>query len=233
MKKVKKYIENLNLLSLLKRIMLLMFAMVLMYFGIACYYQAKLGTDPYSVLVDGEHYIMDISYGQVTNFNNFILFTIMLIFGRRFINIGTIINTLIAGALIDIFNTLIIKYIQPVSLVSSVVLLMLGIVALAVGLGLYIVADVGVGGLEFITLTISDKMGINLKWVRMALDIFVMTAGIILGGLAGNAPFEMIGIGTVLGAIGTGLIMKWVIRLSEPIKNWLGAIKKETKNEIS
>lgn len=53
---------------------------------------------------DGLHTFLNLSYGQVTNIINAVLFVLMLLFGRKYINIGTIINFVVAGVLIDAFN---------------------------------------------------------------------------------------------------------------------------------
>ncbi|MFR9208423.1 MAG: hypothetical protein ACLVKR_08920, partial [Lachnospiraceae bacterium] len=74
MQRVKDFVRSVNLSSIGKRSIFLAISVVFMYLGIACYYQCGLGTDPYSVMVDGLHTFLNLSYGQVTNIINAVLF---------------------------------------------------------------------------------------------------------------------------------------------------------------
>ena len=90
---MKKYFENLNYSSILKRALLLLIPVLLMPFGIACYYACGLGADPFSIFVDGEHVLLNWTYGQITLLNNVILLGMMLIWGRKYLGIGTVVTT--------------------------------------------------------------------------------------------------------------------------------------------
>lgn len=239
MDKVKNYILSHNASSFFKRLLVIGVALVLMNFGIACFYQCALGTDPFSVFVDGEHSLMNKTYGQVTNINNIFLFTFMLIFARKYIHVGSILGVLFSGYLIDLFNLLISTYFPGDVLWKQVLLLVLGLVTFAVSVGMYIVADMGVSALEAIPLVIGERTTINLRWLRVFEDVFFTIVGVILGVLAGRQVFSlqivdqanapMIGIGTIVGAFGTGPIMKWFMNVAqEPMDKWFGPLRKTT-----
>ena len=59
-------------------------------------------------------------------------------------------------------------------------------------------------------------------------DLGFMCIGILLGALAGRAIFgDLIDIGTLAGAFGTGPIMKWFMNLTEqPFQKWFGPLRK-------
>ena len=208
----------------------MMTALVLMNFGIACYYQCGLGTDPFSVFVDGEHSLFHMTYGQITNINNVFLFSFMLLFTRKHIHIGTIAGTLISGTLIDLFNWLISTCFPCNTLAAQIVMLLCGLVSFAVAVGLYITAQLGIGAIEAILLWLSEKTKINLRWLRIAEDLTFMCIGIVLGVLAGRAVFgDMIGIGTLAGVFGTGPIMKWFLNVTgSRFQTWFGPLRKDT-----
>lgn len=226
--KVKNYILSYNAGSFFKRFAVMVFSLVLMNFGIACYYQCGFGTDPFSVFVDGEHSLFQMTYGQVTNLNNVFLFSFMLIFARKYIHVGSIVGALISGALIDLFNWLLSTYFPGDTLAMQIILLVVGLITFAIAVALYIIAELGVSAVEAIPLWLGEKTKINLRWLRIGEDLGFMCIGILLGALAGRAIFgDLIGIGTLAGAFGTGPIMKWFMNLTEqPFQKWFGPLRK-------
>ena len=232
-KKIKAYLLSYNPASFTKRFFVMLFSLVLMNFGIACYYQCGLGTDPFSVFVDGEHSLFHLTYGQVTYINCIFLLTFMLIFTRKYIHVGTIVGTLISGALIDLFNWLIGTYFPGDTLTMQIILLLIGLVAFAVAVALYIIAELGISAVESLPLWLSEKTGINLRWLRIAEDLTYMCIGILLGSLAGRAIFgDLIGVGTLVGAFGTGPIMKWFMNVTDRrFQKWFGPLRKTAPEE--
>ena len=226
--KVKNYILSYNAGSFFKRFAVMVFSLVLMNFGIACYYQCGFGTDPFSVFVDGEHSLFQMTYGQVTNLNNVFLFSFMLIFARKYIHVGSIVGALISGALIDLFNWLLSTYFPGDTLAMQIILLVVGLITFAIAVALYIIAELGVSAVEAIPLWLGEKTKINLRWLRIGEDLGFMCIGILLGALAGRTIFgDLIGIGTLAGAFGTGPIMKWFMNLTEqPFQKWFGPLRK-------
>lgn len=239
--KIKNYILSYNAGSFVKRFIMVLLSMVVMNFGIACYYQCCLGTDPFSVFVDGEHALFGLSYGWCTNINNIFFFTFMLLFMRRYIHVGSIVGVFISGWLIDTFNALVGNFVAGFSgtelLIVRIVLLLIGLVAFAVGVGMYICADLGLGALEAVVLWVEEKTKINGRWLRIAEDLLFMLLGMLLGGIAGRTVFginpdlqPLTGIGTIVGAFGTGPIMKLFTDLCQkPMEKWFGPLRKTTE----
>lgn len=221
------FFKEISFPSLGRRSIIFAIGVVLMYFGIACYYQCGLGTDPYSVMVDGMHSLFSLTHGEITNVLNVIFFILMLIFGRKYLNIGTIINYIVAGMLIDAFEKLLsFSFSQSVILVK-ILMLITGVAAFSVGTGMYVTADLGVGGSDFVTLFICERTGFNLRWVRIVFDLSCLLTGIVLGAIAQRRIFgDLVGVGTIIGAFGTGIIMKWTINvIGEPLRKWFGPLK--------
>ncbi len=233
--KIVNYFKSYNLASAGKRSTILALAVILMPLGVAFYYQCGLGTDPYSVFVDGEHYLMNLTHGEVSTINNVVLFALMLIFGRKYINLGTVVNTFAFGPILDLFNLKAIPAIFPPderTLFIQFVLLAAGLVIFAVSVALFIIADLGIGGVEFASIKLADITKIDIKWIRIAIDVFCTIVGIVLGLLASKGVFDLIGIGTIVGAFGTGLIMKWTINLlMGPCQKWFGPLRKTDQVE--
>lgn len=223
-----RYLKSYQAGSFCKRLAMVLLALVLMNFGIACYYQCGFGTDPFSVFVDGEHSMFKMTYGQVTNVNNIFLFTFMLLAARKYIHVGSILGVLLSGGLIDLFNELVVTYFPGDNMVKQIVLLVVGFLAFGVSVGLYIVADLGLSAVEAIPLWLETRTKINLRWLRIAEDITFMCIGILLGALADRTIFgDLIGLGTIVGAFGTGPVMKWFINVAgKPMEKWFGPLRK-------
>lgn len=228
MKSITKYFKELNFRSMLKRLLLLIFPIVMMPLGISCYYACKLGADPFSIFVEGEHVLSGLTYGQITTINNIVLLCLLLIFGRKYINLGTLITCFTTGPLIDAFRGLIITHIRPESagLVVQSGVLIAGCLLFAIGVGVYIAINLGIGPVEFISLFLRDKLNIKLKYVRMALDAIFVISGYFMGGI--------VGIGTLLGVLATGPIVEFTLRrIKKPIEDFAGEIKIAFNREVT
>lgn len=220
MKKLTDYLKTYCYGSILKRLLLLVFPIILMPLGISCYYACKLGADPFSVFVDGEHVLSGFSYGQITTVNNVVLLSLLFIFGRKYINLGTIITSFTAGPLIDLFRTLIVTNIKPESagIMVQGMILVIGCVLFSIGVGIYIAINLGIGAVEFVSLFIAEKLHVKLKYVRIVLDALFVVTGYLMGGI--------IGFGTILGVLATGPIVEFTLmHLKKPIDNFAGNIK--------
>lgn len=235
--KTKNYILSYNAGSFLKRLLFILLSLVLMNFGIACYFNCGLGSDPFSVFVDGEHALTGLDYGQITNINNIVLFGLMLIFGRKYIHVGTIITALVSGTILNWCDAFVEMHFVADALWEQFLMLGVGLVTFALSVALFIVADMGLSGVAAIPVWFEEKTKINLRWLRIAEDVFFTLVGIILGAIASRPIFELLpsdlsnppltGIGTIVGAFGTGPLMKWFINLLiKPCKKWFGPLRK-------
>ena len=229
LQKCRAFVLSHNPRSFWKRFAVMVLAVTLLSFGTTCYYQCGLGADPYSALVDSEHALMHLTFGQVTYINNILLFVFMLICGRKYIHVGTIVFSFCTGAFIDLFNHLLGTYLPATALWGQVLYLISGLVCFSVAIGLYVIADLGINGIECMALVFSRATGCNLRWVRVGEDLVFVLLAAGIGLLAKAKIFGgIIGIGTLVGALGTGIIMKWFINLTgEHFSRWFGPLRKE------
>lgn len=234
--KTKNYILSYNAGSFFKRLIVILLSIVLMDFGISCYFNCGLGADPFSVFVDGEHYLTGLDYGQITNINNVVLFVWMLICCRKYIHVGTIVSAAISGTLLNVINNwLKVTWIAD-QLWEQWLMLLVGLVTFAASVALYIVADVGLSTVAAISVWLEEKTKLNIRWLRIGQDVFFTLLGMLLGAIAGHVVFSLnpdlhplTGLGTIIGAFGTGPIMKWFINLLiAPCRKWFGPLRKTT-----
>lgn len=193
---------------------------IMMPLGIAAFYACRLGSDPFSVFIEGQHALTGLTRGQITTINNSALLLIMLIFGRKYIGMGTVIMTFSIGPLIDFFRSAIYQLLltggdfMPV----RVAVMVAGCVVFSVGVGFYIATEFGIGGLECILMLFTERTGFKMKYVKIVQDATFVLLGFIMGGI--------IGVGTMLSVLVTGPIIDLTLRfIKDPLKRFVGPLR--------
>ncbi|MGZ4690987.1 MAG: membrane protein YczE [Acidimicrobiia bacterium] len=159
--------------------------------GIAMMVEARLGVSPYDVLHQGLADLTGLSFGTVVIGLGLLVLLLWIPLGQRF-GIGTVINTLTVGLIVDAFLD---WSPDPSTIGLRWVYLLGGIVIIAFGVGLYIGAGLGPGPRDGLMTGIAAK-GYPLWLVRTGLELTALLAGWLLGG--------DVGIGTLLFAFGIG-----------------------------
>ncbi|HEY3723620.1 MAG TPA: hypothetical protein VGN59_09715 [Acidimicrobiia bacterium] len=159
--------------------------------GIGMMVEARLGVSPYDVLHQGIADHTGLSFGTVVILLGLLVLLLWIPLGQRF-GIGTVINTLTVGLIVDAFLD---WSPDPGSLALRWVYLLVGILIIAFGVGLYIGAGLGPGPRDGLMTGIAAK-GYPLWLVRTGLELTALLAGWLLGG--------DVGIGTLLFAFGIG-----------------------------
>jgi len=177
--------------ELRRRLPRLILGIVPLGIGIGLMVEARLGVSPYDVLHQGIADHTGLSFGTVVILLGLLVLLLWIPLGQRF-GIGTVINTLTVGLIVDAFLD---WSPDPGSLALRWVYLLVGIVVIAFGVGLYIGAGLGPGPRDGLMTGIAAK-GYPLWLVRTGLELTALLAGWLLGG--------DVGIGTVLFAFGIG-----------------------------
>ena len=166
--------------------------------GVTFIIQAKLGVSPYDVLHQGLADLTGLSFGTVVVLLGLAILLVWIPLGQRF-GIGTIINTLTVGFVVDFGLSLVPN---PGDDALRWVMLLAGIVITAFGMGLYIGAGLGPGPRDGLMTGIAAK-GFPLWIVRTVLELTALVIGWLLGG--------DVGVGTVLFAFGIGPLGHWFL----------------------
>jgi uncharacterized membrane protein YczE len=159
--------------------------------GIVLVLNARLGVSPFDVLHQGLADVTGLSFGTVVILVGVVVLLLWIPLGQR-LGIGTVINTLTIGLLVDLFLDVIPT---PEELALRWLMLLGGIVITAVGIGLYIGAGLGPGPRDGLMTGIAAK-GYQLWAVRTVIELVALAAGWALGG--------DVGVGTVLFAFAIG-----------------------------
>lgn len=205
--------------ELFKRIVLAFLGVVLMGLGIAFNACASLGSDPISVLSYGVHSFFNINLGAAFNITNYTLLFIVLVFGRRYINIGTLIHALFLGVFVNLGGGLysVVKnlFLELNIFNDDVFRVIMAIIAcflLFFGTAILIAANVGLDVWTGLAMILRDWSHKEYKVFRVAIDIFSLVAGFFLGGKAA------IGVITILAALfGGPLIQSFVSFIKKSI----------------
>ncbi|MDC0373186.1 hypothetical protein OAN04_05575 [Candidatus Pelagibacter ubique] len=150
------------------------------------------GASPWSILAQGIALNVDLSIGIIT-----VLISIGVLFLwlplKQKPGIGTILNAIIIGLMIDVC----IKFIPtPENYLNQLILATIAVLTVGLGGGIYLVANLGAGPRDGLMVGLQKKTKLPIATVRAFLEITVMSIGWYLGGT--------VGIGTLLFAFGIG-----------------------------
>lgn len=169
-------------------------------FGITLFIRADLGLPPWDVFHLGLADALDLSIGVVI-IGVGVLLLLLWIPLRQRPGLGTILNALEIGLVVDLTKPLIG---EPDMLVLRVVMVAAGLLVVGVGSALYIGAGLGSGPRDGLMMGISrQRIGsrsISIRVARTAIEMTVLVAGVLLGGI--------VGLGTVAFVLGIGPLVQ-------------------------
>ena len=150
------------------------------------------GASPWSVLAQGLYLNLGFSVGVITIFISFIVLLLWIPLKQK-IGIGTILNALIIGLMIDVCFR---HVATPESYINQIILGAVAVTTVGLGGGIYLVANLGAGPRDGLMIGLQKKTNLPIALVRGTLEITVMSVGWYLGGT--------VGVGTLLFAFGIG-----------------------------
>ena len=170
------------------------------------------GNSPWLVLSEG----LSLKTGLTVGSSTFIISFIVLffwIFLKQKPGIGTILNTFIIAAVIDLTSYL---FDPPSSVINRYFLTIISVLLVGFGSGIYLIANLGPGTRDGLMTGISKKYNKPISLIRFTIEFCVVFFGWILGGT--------LGIGTIIFAIFIGpfvsLSLKIVFFLNRKTQNF-------------
>lgn len=208
-----KIIRETKASDFFKKAVILFFATAVMGLACSCYYLGDVGADPTGVLLKGIHVqlnrIFPIEYGNSILLFNVILFFVLIIFQRKFIYFGTLINALMLGIYINFFNSIILSFfLGGIPLAVRYALPVVGTLIMGISLAIYIPVNWGASVVDAIILWLQEASGLSYKTVFWIIYLVFVVLGFFMGGV--------VGFGTIVAALFTGLIFD-VLR--KPFRN--------------
>ena len=184
--------KPLNLKPKISTLFFLCFGLTLFGLGEGLLIVSAAGASPWRVLAQGIYLNSSFSIGIITVIISVIVLILWIPLNQK-PGIGTVLNALIIGLMIDVCIKLVPT---PENYISQLFLAIIAVLTVGLGGGIYLVANLAAGPRDGLMIGLQKKTNLPIATVRAILEITVMSVGWYLGGT--------VGIGTLLFAFGIG-----------------------------
>jgi uncharacterized membrane protein YczE len=189
-----------------RRIVMMLVSVPIMALGIAFFTQSGMGLDPFNGMNMGLSIRLGVSYGIVQMVVNAMLLIVMLLVARRDIHVGTLVNLVGLGFIVDFYLSIFARvFPEDIGLWGNVALMMAGLVVICFGAALYLRAELGIAPYDSMVFTFQRKTGWSYRVCRVILDVVCVVFGLLLGG-------GVVGVGTVVAAICIGPLVNFFMK---------------------
>ena len=196
------YMEQLR--TDLKRLPKLFLGFTILAFGVYLTKLSLLGMNSWSVFHDGvAENVSWLSFGLATQIIGVVVLVLSIVFLKTKVGIGTILNVLFIGPIIDLFS-IIYPVMEEVFILQFIVLLF-GILFTTLGRSLYIASRLGPGPRDGLFVGLARVTKYQVKYVKITIEFIVLGIGILLGGQTG--------IGTVIIIIVSGFLVQFFFKM--------------------
>ncbi|MCI8496652.1 MAG: hypothetical protein HFE85_00200 [Clostridiales bacterium] len=198
---------------MVKRIIMMCSGVLLMGFGVTLFKLSLMGNDPFNGMNMGLAGVVGLTHGITQLIVNCLMLVVAVIFGRKYLHIGTVINMVFVGFLADFFTWawgLCLPFPTGNDWVYRIVLLVFGVIALCLSCSLYLTPQLGIAPYDAVVFIVRDKTHLHFRWCRIILDVCCVAVMFLTG--------SIIGVGTVISALFTGPLISFFNKfVSEPL----------------
>ncbi|MGE7907168.1 YczE/YyaS/YitT family protein [Peribacillus sp. NPDC094092] len=142
----------------------------------------SLGLHPWEVLNVALFQRFGFTIGTWSVMCGLVLVLITVVVDRKYISIGTFLNALSIGPIMDFFLHLNILPHETEQLWLNLLILLMGIIISGIGGGIYVAAGIGAGPRDGFMLSVSEKTGLSVSRARIVVESLILIFGFILGG---------------------------------------------------
>ncbi len=178
---------------------------VMLSLGVAVMVQAHVGLGPWDVLHQGVSTLVGIPIGMASIVVGLGIMLLWIPLGER-PALGTLLNIIFIGVLVDTFM-LLVPSVDSSNLLPAVMMLpaqlgqmVLGVIVMGVGVGLYLSAGVGAGPRDGVMMGLVRHTGLSVRVIRTFMELIALGVGWLLGGT--------VGLGTLIFAFGIGPVVQ-------------------------
>lgn len=201
----------------MKRLPLMISGLILLSIGIHLVNEAYIGIAPWSVFHDGLGKYFNDSFGNMTIYVGIIILTLSIIFLKTKVGVGTLLNILIVGNLINIYEMY--PLLSNDQLGYRIGIFVLGFLFTTFGRSLYIAADLGPGPRDGLFVGLARTTNVDVKYIKPLIEVIVIIIGFTLGG--------NFSVGTIILALFSGYTVEFFFK-------WLQFDpKKKTQSDIT
>ena len=168
--------------------------------GVALQKEGGMGLAPWDVFHEGLSYVLGWQFGRALVLTSFLVLLLWIPLRQR-PGIGTLLNAIEIGVVADLAIAILP---QPDSLWVRIPFMLIGVVLVGIGSGLYIGAGLGPGPRDGLMTGLAAR-GMKVSHARTSVELSVLLLGWILGG--------SVGVGTLVFALSIGPIVARTIPL--------------------
>ena len=192
--------------TFVKRLIIVIFANLLIGLGVAMLRFSSFGTDPFNCMNLGVSDHLPISYGTYQIIVNIVLFIPLIILRPRIFGIGALVNMFGVAYIVEFFTWLAgtcgitIEGLND-NIPIRIALLIGGILVLCIGVAMYMECDMGTAPYDAVGQVVDERTHgkLQFRWVRVGTDLLCMGIGFLTG--------SVVGIGTVVVGFFTGPVV--------------------------
>lgn len=195
----------------ISRVVVFILGIFILALGAATVITANLGVATWDVLHIGLSNLNGLSVGIWVQIVGVVMVLMTCFFEKTRPAIGSILNILLVGFFLNIIldSNLIPSF---KGLTSQIILLIVGIVLMGIGSGMYVASKVGAGPRDGMTLFISKRFSISVRLSRTLLEITALTTGWLIGGPVSVGTFISV---PLIGPIMQTSLRFWTIQLNK------------------
>lgn len=168
----------------LKRLFLMLTGIVFMGITMSFLIGVNYGTDTYSFMALGVSEALKLSYGTSCLLINVLLFIPVVIFERRLIHIGTVMNMVVVGYITDFCMMLNAKFLPEwlfTTLPAKPIVFVAALIPFLIAVAFYMHADLGMSPYDALPTMITRRLKVPFTPVRIGWDMLTIAVGLILG----------------------------------------------------
>lgn len=190
-------------MQFVKKVVFVVIGLGLLALGAALLGASGVGVDPYTAMNFGIGQVTGLGLGTAQMLVNIAMITFVIWKRPSVIGLGTVINIIFVGYAVQFFSGILRN--GPIDLQANYFMMAAGLVAgiliYALGITMYVDTGLGQAPYEAIAPILTDMLGKSYTMVRTAQDIIVLLIALACAG------FTFVGIGTILCAFGTGVLI--------------------------
>lgn len=191
--------------KLVTKIFFSLLGVVLISMAVSMFRLADIGTDPFSCFNLGIANVTGWSFGTAQLVTNVVLTAILIVPGLKHFGFGTIIAMVGVGYISDFILQILPVDVSGVGIAARIVIVCLGVLVTSTGIAMYSCAKFGISQYDAIGFVLCEttKGKLKLQYARIIIDLLLILFGYLMG--------SVVGIGTVIIALGAGPVISYLI----------------------
>lgn len=200
-----------NILNYTIRVIVFVCGIFILALGAATLITANVGVATWDVLHIGLARISSLSVGRWVQIVGITKVLMTCVFERKRPVLGSVLNIVLVGFFLNfILSVNIIPHFDNIG--ARILLLIIGIILMGIGSGMYVASKVGAGPRDGMTLFLARRFSISVRLARTILEISALTIGWLIGGPVSIGTFISV---PLIGPVMQASLKVWTIILKK------------------